>query len=858
MVSCEIPNRLQPVSVIRGVVWVIVSVLLAIPASGILTSQATAQATTPAAPTALTVTTGNTDTALAVRWTAPSGPITGYVVEYSRVYVVANSRTGEEDDFRQWTNARHRGTTPSHTITGLRNGRKYEVRVRAKNEAENSPWTAAVSGRPASADTRLSALRVSGNTRGGTGSVSALTPAFSADTTNYSVTASNLVTSVTLSYTLAGPCTYTQEGESGYAAWCPTAKISKRGEEYKPFIANDYETSAVDLDDGTTILDLTVTAQDEKTKKTYTITVTRETARETDAKANSSPLSAPSAFTLTAGESRIDAAWGPPIPLEGRTLMSYSVRHKESNAPDRDGGSNPANGWVTNSFTPLTSINEKKGFTFSPLRNNVSYDVQVRARVRSDSVGTLYSPWTATKKATPVFEPITFEEVYGTAWHDHIQLRQISDGIGCDSVATCNTSFTLQRDGPDPNTRYVVEKVLLSNEGHLSITLRDTPFRPVLDDFYLYVRDMRASFGDWCKYVQDQEVIILSQKQTPIGIPFPYVSEPLYFLIGDASKSNDNRTITWRNTDLVWFRTEAGQTNRIIHPRTQIGFQKSNTPLRIGFQDDNRNHHAGNPLLQVCSFEEYASHIHQLERGTGPSIQEHQPITLNPQQGQQGQPIGTNQEEGQVREWLPDNPSAILLRGSGDTPPPQQTPQQTPQTPQRPPTLTRNLTLGAQGDDVRVLQRYLNSNGCLVAQTRAGSPGQETTYFGERTKQAVICYQTKYNIIPAQGVVGPTTRAHINSRITPQQLPTFTRDLTLGAQGEEVRTLQQYLNNNGCPVAQAGVGSSGQESTYFGEKTKQAVICYQTKHGITPAQGFFGQATRAHINSRVTSQQTPQ
>ena len=84
-------------------------------------------------------------------------------------------------------------------------------------------------------------------------------------------------------------------------------------------------------------------------------------------------------------------------------------------------------------------------------------------------------------------------------------------------------------------------------------------------------------------------------------------------------------------------------------------------------------------------------------------------------------------------------------------------------------TLTRNLTIGSQGNDVQQLQRYLNNNTCPVATTGAGSPGQESTYFGQKTQQAVICYQQKHSITPPQGYVGPKTRAHINARISPHQ-----------------------------------------------------------------------------------------
>lgn len=55
--------------------------------------------------------------------------------------------------------------------------------------------------------------------------------------------------------------------------------------------------------------------------------------------------------------------------------------------------------------------------------------------------------------------------------------------------------------------------------------------------------------------------------------------------------------------------------------------------------------------------------------------------------------------------------------------------------------ITRGLTIGATGEDVRCLQRYLNWAGHMVALSGAGSPGNETEYFGPLTQKAVIQWQ---------------------------------------------------------------------------------------------------------------------
>ena len=78
---------------------------------------------------------------------------------------------------------------------------------------------------------------------------------------------------------------------------------------------------------------------------------------------------------------------------------------------------------------------------------------------------------------------------------------------------------------------------------------------------------------------------------------------------------------------------------------------------------------------------------------------------------------------------------------------------------------------------------------------------------------------------------------------------TFTRALFLGVSGEDVRCLQRYLNAAGFTVSTSGAGSPGNESTYYGNKSKAAAASWQAANRVSPAVGYFGSISRAKYAS---------
>lgn len=85
----------------------------------------------------------------------------------------------------------------------------------------------------------------------------------------------------------------------------------------------------------------------------------------------------------------------------------------------------------------------------------------------------------------------------------------------------------------------------------------------------------------------------------------------------------------------------------------------------------------------------------------------------------------------------------------------------------------------------------------------------------------------------------------------------WSRSLTIGDRGSDVRVLQRFLNAvPGIQVAQSGDGAPGFETTYFGPQTAAALAQFQERHadeilmplGLSQGTGYFGPLTQTWVD----------
>jgi hypothetical protein len=94
--------------------------------------------------------------------------------------------------------------------------------------------------------------------------------------------------------------------------------------------------------------------------------------------------------------------------------------------------------------------------------------------------------------------------------------------------------------------------------------------------------------------------------------------------------------------------------------------------------------------------------------------------------------------------------------------------------------------------------------------------------------------------------------------VPPANLSIFTRDLSLGAAGADVRQLQIFLNNHGFLVVARGPGAPGAETDFFSASTRAALGRFQVAQGLVASSesvnfGVLDALTRQRLNSLVAA-----
>jgi hypothetical protein len=166
---------------------------------------------------------------------------------------------------------------------------------------------------------------------------------------------------------------------------------------------------------------------------------------------------------------------------------------------------------------------------------------------------------------------------------------------------------------------------------------------------------------------------------------------------------------------------------------------------------------------------------------------------------------------------------------------------------------TATATGNAQGFRTEATSRSLVTVGALALVTPLAPPPVVTTPASGLTSVQANAILSLLSSFGADSAVIASVRAVLFEVGAGANVPvtitgTFTHDLDLGARGEDVRALQDFLIKRAVGFAGqhlADIGTSG----YFGTLTRNALAEFQAINGITPAVGYFGPKTRDYINN---------
>ena len=339
----------------------------------------------PAAPGSLSVTPDYDS--LTLTWTAPSGTVTGYDVEYKERLAPDAPTTEQGDPSKGWVDAGHTGTGVTHKITGLPDdGREYIVRVRARNVSGGGEWASVGADTPYRA-----AVSISANATVEEGTAMLLDVFLDESNDLPAIVDTDLTFPLTIDLGTAergdvidwvdrvatlAVRTLQEAGQSEF--WYP----EKKGEEFKGFgvildIGSDYD----DAEDETFTLSLdTANLPDGfKAGAQPSVTVTIKDVQT---------FAAPAGLAVARGDTELSLTWtAPPGEVAGYDVHYTSAPASGSGSVANDAavqtGQTPsaASGWVTlqrgTESDPPATVQAMTG-----LQNGTAYRVRVRAKGR--------------------------------------------------------------------------------------------------------------------------------------------------------------------------------------------------------------------------------------------------------------------------------------------------------------------------------------------------------------------------------------------------------------------------------------------------------------------------------------------
>ena len=309
--------------------------------------------TIPAAPTIDSVTPG--DEALAIAWSAPADTGGSTVEGYDARYIRSDAADKSDDNWTErdgiWTSG-----ALEYTLSGLANGVRYDVQLRAVTGAGNGPWSAPTSATPQTApDAPTINLITVGD--------GALAVSWSAPSDN----GGSAITSYDARYIRSDAADKSDDN------WTEQDGIWSSG-------ALEYTFGSLTNGVG---YDLQLRAVNVAGEGPWSATASDTPQTVTDA---------PTINLITPGDRALAVSWSAPSDTGGSAITSYDLRYVRSDALDK----------ADDSWTVRDSIwtSGPLSYELDGLTNGVGYDVQVRA-VNDAGDG----PWSATATDTPRTTP---------------------------------------------------------------------------------------------------------------------------------------------------------------------------------------------------------------------------------------------------------------------------------------------------------------------------------------------------------------------------------------------------------------------------------------------------------------------